>query len=450
MSTLIATSKLTAIIGTGVTGLSVARFLKRQGRPFAIFDTRESPPNAAELKALYPDACIQFGVWDEELLCSADEIILSPGVAKTLPALERAVAAGVKLSGDVDVFSRYAQAPVVAITGSNAKSTVTTLVGNMAEVAGLKVAVGGNLGVPVLDLLDDKVELYVLELSSFQLETTHKLGATVACILNISADHLDRYSGMPAYHAAKQRIYFGAKNIVANYTDALTQPPLSRDAELSFFSGNADFKRMGLLEHKGELWLADELTPLLPLSNLRIAGKHNAENVLAALAIGKAARLPMIAMLEAVQNFKGLPHRCEWVADCHGVDYYNDSKGTNVGATLAALNGLARNPHKLIVILGGEGKGADFSPLRPVITSVARAVILIGRDAHLLEQVLTAATDIHHAENLTDAVARATQLALAGDAVLLSPACASFDMFSGFEQRGDEFCRAVREVACAE
>lgn len=429
--------------------MSVARFLHAAGRPFIIFDTRENPPNEEAVRTEFPAIHCEFGQWDEALLHSASEIIVSPGVSKDLPALQRAQQAGAEICGDVDLFTRYARAPIIAITGSNAKSTVTTLVGEMASRAGKKVAVGGNLGVPVLDLLADEVELYVLELSSFQLETTAKLGAQVASILNVSADHLDRYANMPAYHAAKQRIYYGAQHIVANRHDPLTQPPLARGAGLTLFGGRAEFRCMGIIEHQGEDWLADELRPLLPVSALKMAGKHNTENALAALAIGKAAGLPMDAMLEALQDFTGLAHRCQWVANCQGVDYYNDSKGTNVGATLAAIDGLERNPAKLVVILGGEGKGADFTALRSAVQTAVKAVVLIGRDADLIDNALNNVVTVHRAHSLPDAVALAARLAAPGDAVLLSPACASFDMFSGYVERGDVFCRAVEEVARA-
>ncbi len=448
MADLIATNRLIAIVGTGVSGMAVARFLHAAGRRFVVFDTRDNPPNGDRLRDEFAGVHCQFGQWDEKLLQQADEIVVSPGVSKQLPALQRAEAAGISLIGDVELFVRHARAPVVAITGSNAKSTVTTLVGEMAREAGIRAAVGGNLGTPVLELLDDKVELYVLELSSFQLETTQHLGAAVACILNISADHMDRYPNLPAYHAAKQRIYYGAQHIVANRRDPLTQPLLSRDTALSFFGGPADFRNSGIVQHEGEGWLADELQPVLPVRELKIAGRHNVDNALAALAIGKAAGFPRDAMLDALRRFEGLEHRCQWVASCDEVDYFNDSKGTNVGATLAAIEGLARAPAKLVVILGGEGKGADFGPLRGAMQTTARAAVLIGRDADLIALALDGVVPVKHAANMHEAVTCAAQLAKPGDAVLLSPACASFDMFSGYVERGQVFCRVVREVAC--
>lgn len=428
--------------------MAVVRFLRAAGHSLVIFDTRENPPNAEQVRREFPHVHCEFGQWDESLLQQADEIVVSPGVSITLPALQRAHDKGISLIGDIQLFVRYAQAPIIAITGSNAKSTVTTLVGEMARAAGKNVAVGGNLGTPVLELLSDQVELYILELSSFQLETTRQLGAAVACILNVSADHLDRYPNLPAYHAAKQRIYQGAKHMVAHRAEPLTHPLVARGTQLSFFGGAADFGTVGLVQHEGEEWLADELEPLLPVSALQIVGGHNVSNALAALAIGKAAGFARAPMLSALRQFKGLAHRCQWVARHKDVDYYNDSKGTNVGATLAAITGLDRAPAKLVVILGGEGKDADFGPLRNAIAQSARAVVLIGHDAELIALVLEGTVPVERAVTLPEAVKRAAQLAQPGDAVLLSPACASFDMFSDYQERGQVFCQAVEEVTC--
>ncbi|UTF59643.1 UDP-N-acetylmuramoyl-L-alanine--D-glutamate ligase [Gilvimarinus sp. DA14] len=450
MTDLIATSKLIAVVGTGVSGLSAARFLQRNHQRFALFDTRAEPPNRQLIAEQFADVHCEFGHWDAELLASADEIIVSPGIATTIDALAPARDAGVPIVGDIEVFVRHARAPIVAITGSNGKSTVTTLVGEMAKAAGLEVAVGGNLGTPALDLLDDAVELYVLELSSFQLETVSKLGAQVACILNISPDHMDRYSGMPAYHAAKQRVYFGARNVVVNRQDPLTRPPLADDVALSSFGGAADFKNIGTIEQQGELYLSADLKPLIPVSELKIKGQHNIANAQAALAIGRAAGLPMADMLAALREFTGLAHRCEWVGQVQGVDYINDSKGTNVGATLAAINGMAPATGKLVVLLGGVAKDRDFSSLIPALNANAKAVILYGQDADVIATSLGDKVDtIVRAQGLQDAVGAAARVATAGDAVLLSPACASFDEFNNYSERGDAFRRYAQEAAHA-
>lgn len=446
MSQMIATSKVKAVIGTGITGLSVARFLAAQEQAFVLLDTRVSPPNLEKVKSEFPGVSIECGELNPQTLLACDEIVVSPGVAVATPAIEQAKTAGIPIVGDIELFARYAKAPIVAITGSNAKSTVTTLVGEMAKAAGIKVAVGGNLGTPALDLLDDSVELYVMELSSFQLETVSKLNAKVATILNVSADHLDRYDSMRAYILAKLRVYFGAEHIVVNRKDVLTHPPLAAGVKPIYFGGNADFGSFGLIEKDGEEYLAKNLTALMSSRELKIRGRHNVDNALAALALGDAAGIPMAAMLDALKNFTGLKHRCEFVAAKDGVEFYNDSKGTNIGATVAAIQGLARDPQQLIVILGGEGKGQDFTELAPSLNAINSQVVLIGRDAPIIEQAVASVTKITHASSLKDAVSKAFALAKSGDAVLLSPACASFDMFKGYEDRGDQFCQLVQEL----
>jgi UDP-N-acetylmuramoylalanine--D-glutamate ligase len=449
VSQMIATSKVKAIIGTGITGLSVARFLAAQQQAFVLLDTRSNPPNLEKVQQEFVGVSIECGELDVQTLLACDEIIVSPGVAVATPAIEQARAAGIPVVGDIELFVRYAKAPIVAITGSNAKSTVTTLVGEMAKTAGINVAVGGNLGTPALELLNDAVELYVMELSSFQLETVTKLNAKVATILNISADHLDRYENMRAYILAKLRVYFGAEKIIVNRKDVLTHPPLAAGVKSIHFGGNADFGGFGVLEQDGVEHLAKNITPLLPVSELRIRGRHNVDNALAALALGDAAGIDMNAMLTTLKTFSGLRHRCEFVAEKNGVEFYNDSKGTNIGATLAAIQGLARNPRQLVVILGGEGKGQNFSELLPALRSTNCTAVLIGRDAPLIAQVIGDAVPVIFASSMNDAVTNAFAIAEQGDAVLLSPACASFDMFKNYEDRGDQFCRSVRELIAA-
>lgn len=443
MSQLIASSQLKAVIGTGITGLSVARFLAQQGQSFVLFDTRLAPPNLDQVKAEFPQAAIQLGELDAEHLLQCDEIIVSPGISIETPAIAAAKAAGIPVVGDIELFVRYAKAPIVAITGSNAKSTVTTLVGEMAANAGITVGVGGNLGTPALELLRDDVELYVMELSSFQLETVTKLNAKVATILNISADHLDRYADMRAYILAKLRVYFGAEKIVVNRNDILTHPPLAANAKPIYFGGAADFGGFGLITEEGQVYLAKNLTALMPASELKISGKHNVANALAALALGDAAGIPMDAMIATLKTFRGLHHRCEFVATKNGVNFYNDSKGTNIGATVAAIAGLSRPPANLIVIAGGEGKGQDFNELVPVLQKNPCRLVLIGRDAPLIAAAVKDAAPFTFADSMIDAVQKAFAQAAPSDAVLLSPACASFDMFKNYEDRGHQFCAAV-------
>jgi len=443
---MIATNRVKAVIGTGITGLSVARFFAQQQQAFVLLDTRTAPPNLAAIKQEFPDIHMELGELNLNTLLHCDEIVLSPGVALDTPAIAAAQDAGVAVVGDIEIFVRYAKAPIIAITGSNAKSTVTTLVGKMAEQAGIKVAVGGNLGTPALELLNDDIELYVMELSSFQLETVSKLNAKAATILNISPDHLDRYSDMRAYILAKLRVYFGAEHIIVNRNDVLTHPPLGVNVKPIYFGGKADFRSFGLLEENGETYLAQNLNALMPVRELKISGKHNVDNALAALALGHAADIPMSAMLETLKTFRGLPHRCEFVATIDGVDFYNDSKGTNIGATLAAISGLSRSPAQLIVIAGGEGKGQDFSELKNVLKNNTCRLVLIGRDAPVIAQAVGDVVAIEFANSMSEAVSKAFAQAKPNDAVLLSPACASFDMFKNYEDRGEKFCLAVREL----
>ncbi|MNZ84151.1 UDP-N-acetylmuramoylalanine--D-glutamate ligase [compost metagenome] len=429
--------------------MSLVRFLANRGVAFAVADTREQPPELETLRRDYPQVEVRCGELDVEFLCRADELYVSPGLALATPALQQAAARGVKLSGDIELFARNAKAPIIAISGSNAKSTVTTLVGEMAAAAGKCVAVGGNLGTPALDLLSDDVELYVMELSSFQLETTDQLNAEVATVLNVSEDHMDRYSGLPAYHLAKHRIFRGARQVVVNRQDALSRPLLAEGQPLWTFGLNApDFKAFGLREENGEKYLAFEFQNLMPVRELKIRGAHNQSNALAALALGHAVGLPMDAMLSSLRTFAGLAHRCQWLRERNGVSWYDDSKATNVGAALAAIEGLGADiDGKLILVAGGDGKGADFSALRAPVAAHCRAVVLLGRDAELLAQALGDEVPLIRVKTLDEAVQRSAELAQPGDAVLLSPACASFDMFKNFEERGRLFAQAVGGLA---
>ncbi|SEG70787.1 UDP-N-acetylmuramoyl-L-alanine--D-glutamate ligase [Marinobacterium lutimaris] len=448
---LIATDKKRVVIGLGQTGMACARYLFARGQAFFACDTRDNPPAADQFRREFPGVPLYCGPLDAELLCQAAEILLSPGVAQADPAIRQAVAQGVRLSGDIDLFCQQAKAPIVAITGSNAKSTVTSLVGEMAEAAGVNVRVGGNLGTPVLDLLDDSAELYVLELSSFQLETTNDLRAAAATVLNISPDHLDRYDSMQGYHAAKHRIFRGCSCAVTNRDDALTQPLVATGTKMrSFGLSKPDLNQFGLIGHQGGTWLARGLEPLLDVREMKIRGSHNQANALAALALGEAVGLPMAPMLEALKTFAGLKHRCQWVASKCGAEWYNDTKGTNVGATLAALNGLGatlEGEEKIILIAGGVGKGQTFDELDAPMGRFGRELVLIGEDAPKLAAEITSVPH-RFATSMDEAVALANSIAGPGDIVLLSPACASFDMFSGYPARGEAFVSAVEELPC--
>ncbi|MDI1300691.1 MAG: UDP-N-acetylmuramoyl-L-alanine--D-glutamate ligase [bacterium] len=445
---------LRVVVGLGKTGLSCVRFLKARGYPVAVNDTRENPPGLAELRAEFPDVQASLGKLDKDLLLAAKEIVTSPGISVKEPELVTARQAGIPVVGDVDVFCREVTAPIVAITGANAKSTVTTLVGLMAANAGIDVGVGGNLGLPVLDMLRMHGEqaLYVLELSSFQLETTHALKAAVAVVLNISEDHMDRYASMQEYHQAKHRIFRNCQRYVINRDDALTVPLIDDSLPKTSFGLSApDLNQFGVLVEAGEKYLARGREKLMPVRDMKIRGEHNVANVLAALALGEAVNLPMAVMLKTVREFAGLPHRCELVAERDGVAWYNDSKGTNVGSTLAALNGLgAAISGKLVLIAGGVGKGQDFSPLSAPLVKYARALVLIGEDAPKIDAAVADSVTRVNATTLRDAVEKARALAGRGDAVLLSPACASFDMFKGYEDRGQQFVATVNAVVNAQ
>ena len=451
--TLIASDQFRIVVGLGKSGLSLVRFLARQGVPFAVVDTRPSPPELATLQAEFPQVEVRCGALDVDFLCRASELYVSPGLPLATVALQEAAARGVKLSGDIDLFVRHAKAPIVAITGSNAKSTVTTLVGEMAAAAGKKVAVGGNLGTPALDLLADDVELYVLELSSFQLESTERMNAEVATCLNVSDDHMDRYSGLQTYHLAKHRVFRGARQVVVNRQDPLSRPLIADQVPCwSFGLDKPDFKSFGILEEGGEKFLAFQFSRLMPVRELRVRGAHNQANALAALALGHAVGLPLAPMLDTLRDFTGLAHRCQWLRERAGVTFYDDSKATNVGAALAAIDGLgAEIDGKLLLIAGGDGKGADFTPLRAGVAKYCRAVVLLGRDAELIAEALKgedgeAVVPLLRVKTLDEAVQRCVELAEAGDAVLLSPACASLDMFKNFEERGRLFAQAVKEL----
>ena len=445
---LIASDQFRIVVGLGKSGMSLVRHLARRGLPFAVADTRAAPPELETLRRDFPQIEVRCGALDVDFLCRASELLVSPGLALATPALQQAAARGVKLSGDIELFAREARAPIVAITGSNAKSTVTTLVGEMAAAAGRKVAVGGNLGTPALDLLADDVELYVIELSSFQLETTDVLNAEVATCLNVSEDHMDRYADLPAYHLAKHRIFRGARQVVINRDDALSRPLVADQLPCwTFGLGKPDFRGFGLVEENGEKWLAFQFEPLMPARDLKIRGAHNQANALAALALGHAVGLPFAPMLDTLKTFAGLPHRCQWVRERRGVNYYDDSKATNVGAALAAIEGLGADiDGQLVLIAGGDGNGADFSSLRGPVAQHCRAVVLLGRDAGLIADALGDAVPQVRVASLDEAVQRCAELAEPGDAVLLSPACASLDMFKNFEERGRLFAAAVEAL----
>jgi UDP-N-acetylmuramoylalanine--D-glutamate ligase len=433
----------TIVVGLGRTGMSCARYLHSRGVEFAVTDSRAAPPETQALKRLAPGIETRFGGFDQSLLDGASQIVASPGVSLDEPFMKTAASRGVRIVGDIELFVREAKAPIAAITGTNGKSTVTTLVARMAEASGKRAIAAGNLGHPVLDLLEQPVpDTYVLELSSFQLDTTHSLRAAVATVLNVTPDHMDRYATLDAYAASKANIFDGCQAAVLNLDDPAVRAmaskvpnrvgfSLMRDSQASYYAQASGSDT--LLMRRGER--------LAAMSELKIAGLHNAANALASLAVCDALSLPVKSCLIALREFAGLPHRSQFVADVHGVRYVDDSKGTNVGATLAAVAGM---PGSLVLIAGGQGKGQDFAPLAAAFRNKVRHVVLIGQDAKLIDAALAGVCTTEYAGDMDEAVKAAARAALQGETVLLSPACASLDMFRDYAHRGDVFADAVR------
>lgn len=470
------------IAGLGKTGLSVARYLRRTNKPFVAFDTRAQAPGIAEFTQEFPNVSLYIQDVPDELINQLSDIIASPGLSLDTPFLKKALRAGVAIYGDIECLAREIRAPVIAITGTNGKSTVTTLVGEMAKAAGYKVAVAGNIGTPVLDLLDDEhqYDLWVLELSSFQLDLTYSLEPIAATILNVSPDHLDRHHTMDAYIQAKQRIYHQAHTVLFNRDDHYTAPiafshdeaSISREPRSNYSScaskgsslhvwneGNSlreDVNRIsfgknvpeknnwGLINQENKIYLAKGSTCFLPVEAVLIKGVHNWFNALAACALADAAGITQQHIIEVLTAFTGLPHRCQWVRTLDDVDWINDSKGTNIGATISAINGIGGSMQgKIVLIAGGQGKGADFTELAQPIADYVRSIVLIGEDADKIEAALADVVPITRASSLDNAVAVAKSQAKPGDVVLLSPACASLDMFRDFNHRGEAFASLV-------
>ncbi|MDO8893276.1 MAG: UDP-N-acetylmuramoyl-L-alanine--D-glutamate ligase [Sulfurimicrobium sp.] len=441
------------VLGLGDTGLSLVRFLLRHGARVTVADSREAPPHATRFHAEFPTTPLHTGPFSDTLFTGIDLIAISPGVPLADPKVAAAVARGVPVAGDVELFAIAlgTAAKVLAITGSNGKSTVTEMTGAMCRAAGLKTTVAGNIGLPVLDALIEAEqsgmpEVFVLELSSFQLETTSSLNASAAIVLNISEDHLDRYIDMDHYSIAKTRVFNGSGIQILNRDDARTMDMAlpGRKIETFGLDAPANENDWGVVKQGKQQWLAQGTKQLMPLSELPLAGLHNAANALAALALCRAIGLPFEPLLDALRHFKGLPHRVEKVAEINGVTFYDDSKGTNVGATVAALAGM---PCKVVLIAGGDGKGQDFSPLAPAVALHARAVVLIGRDGARIGAVLeNSGVPLLRAGSMEEAAQFSMQQAQPGDAVLLSPACASYDMFRNYIHRAEAFISAVKQL----
>jgi UDP-N-acetylmuramoylalanine--D-glutamate ligase len=439
-------TKRALVVGLGLTGASCVRYLSEHGYAVTGVDTRAVPPGFDQLKREFPQARLHAGGLDPALFRDPGLLVVSPGLSINEGPVAQAAKAGVRPVGDIELFAQQAKAPVIAITGANGKSTVTMLVGAMAKAANLRVGVGGNIGTPALDLLaGPEPQLYVLELSSFQLETTWSLNARAATVLNITPDHMDRYASLDAYAAAKARIFRGNGTMVLNAEDRFVahMTEVGRKQLRFGLATPSVTQEYGLVKQGSETWLCRGDERLIEARAVPLEGAHNVANVLAAMALADAASIPRAAQVQAVRDFKGLPHRTEFVAEKDGVRWIDDSKGTNVGATVAALEGMTA---PVVLIAGGDGKSQDFSALREPVRRHARAVVLIGRDALQIEQALGQSVPVQHARDMAEAVSASRALAKPGDVVLLSPACASFDMFKNYHHRGDVFRAAVKEA----
>lgn len=439
------------IAGLGMTGYSIACYLRRRNLPFVVFDTRQEVAGLADFNSEFPGVDVFLSEFPPSLYPQLTAVIASPGVALDEPFLQEIYRLNIPVYGDIECLAQEIKVPVIAITGTNGKSTVTTLVGEMAQAAGLSVAVAGNIGRSVLDVLDDgqHYDLWVLELSSFQLDLTHSLKPLVATILNISPDHLDRHHSMAAYCEAKQRVYRQAKHLIYNREDKATVPSgqVLVEQQSSYGLDKPAAAQWGIEEISGSTYLCHGAERLLSVDDLRIKGKHNWQNALAAAALASAAGIDHQSILAVLQTFTGLPHRCQWVRTLDNVDWINDSKGTNIGATISAIAGIGGSMKgKIVLIAGGLGKGADFTELRESVVAYARSLVLIGKDADKVEEALTGLLPIYKATSLEEAIALARSEAKSGDVVLLSPACASQDMFRDFNHRGECFTTWVEQL----
>lgn len=430
------------VVGLGETGYSVAQFLFETPIKFAVIDSRKNPPLLDSLRQQMPDVALFCGAFTESAFEVATHMIVSPGISLQEPMLQKAVMAGVKVMSDIDLFACATDKPVIAITGSNGKSTVTTMMGDLGKAAGLKTAIGGNLGTPALNLLQQNADLYVLELSSFQLERTTALNAAAATVLNVTPDHLDRHDGMAAYADEKQRVFRGDGAMILNADDSWVADMATAGRRTYYFSieKTADF----YLDQQDQVSLKFADQTLMSASELPLEGSHNIANALAALALGYAVGLDLKAMCDALRTFRGLPHRMQKVAEFKGISWVNDSKATNIGAVQAALQGYQ---HQVVLLAGGDAKGADMTELAPMVAAKCRAVVVMGKDAELIRAAVEQYVPVLSAGNMREAVALASQQAVPGDIVLLSPACASLDQYKSYADRGNKFAEAVMELS---
>ncbi len=427
------------VVGLGVSGYSVARYLLGNGYRCRIQDTREIPPFLGKLNTQFDTVDFRAQPLDSDLIGWADVLVVSPGLSIQQAEIQQALDIGKTVLGDIELFARVVDKPVIAITGSNGKSTVTTLVGEMISCDDKAVAVGGNIGTAALDLLEQQPDFYVLELSSYQLETTTSLQPRVAALLNLCEDHLDRYPDYAEYIQTKLRIYDNASLCVSNLDDEVTR----HDAQDISFSLNPDADAEYRLVEDNGYWLAHRDERWINVNDIKLSGRHNWANCLAAMAIANSVGISRAAIVSAMQAFAGIPHRGQWVAEIDGVEWINDSKATNVGAARASIEGRER---PVILIAGGQSKGADMSIMSETIQQKVKLALLLGEDSSRLQQAWQSVTRIERVRDMQQAVRRAHEVASSGDCVLLAPACASFDMYPKFEARGDDFMKCVKEV----
>jgi len=435
------------VVGLGKTGLSCVRYLSKQGLNIAVTDSRDKPPELSNLHNEFESVPVYLGGINSEVLLAADQIILSPGVPLEDKNVKQAIASGIPVFGDIELFCKNAKAPIIAISGSNGKSTVTTLVAEMTEQAGLKTCVGGNLGTPALALLNEPVpDVYVLELSSFQLETTFSLDAHASAVLNVSPDHMDRYANLEEYIGAKNKIYSGQGVMVINQDDDVVSAMTDAARQvISFSLSKPEGNNFGVIKEKGNVFLCQGEKKILDSKELVIKGEHNIANALAAMALASSINVSTDTMANVLKNFTGLEHRCQLVKTINKVSWYNDSKATNVGACIASIKGLC-DLGDIILIAGGDSKGADLSSLKSVVKQHVKNVLLMGVDANKLKSAIGSEVSCEFVPDMKRAVNRANEIATSDDLVLLAPACASLDMYKNYQQRGDMFVSAVNAL----
>jgi UDP-N-acetylmuramoylalanine--D-glutamate ligase len=435
------------IVGLGKTGLSCVRYLSKQGLNIAITDSRDEPPELSALKNEFESIPTYFGKINLEVLLTSEQIILSPGVSLENASIKKAIDNGIPVIGDIELFCRNAQAPIIAISGSNGKSTVTTLVAEMSQQAGLRTCVGGNLGTPALELLNESTpDLYVLELSSFQLETTFSLNAHASVVLNVSPDHMDRYASFDDYIGAKHKIYSGQGLMIINQDDDVVNAMINDSRQTMTFSlSKPEGNNFGVIKKNDELFLCQGDKKIISDKELAIKGEHNIANALAAMALASSMNISTDAMVNVLRNFTGLEHRCQLVRTINNVNWYNDSKATNVGACIASIKGLCELGN-IILIAGGDSKGADLSSLTYVVEKHVKNVLLLGVDANKLAEVIGDNVPHELVNDMSEAVSRAKKIASPGEIVLLAPACASLDMYKNYQQRGEDYILAVHAL----